>query len=222
MSENIKMIKQILDYVDSYEKVTGNNDIKEFSIYLKDKVIMNQPAGDESIFEKNDYKNYKKFPEVEFSVLLTGLNRFAKHYIKKAFSNTLLNTIDEFGFLATLLIEKSLLKNELINKHLLEISSGSEVLKRLINNDLVYENPDENDKRAKRVSLTKKGRKVIMIAFEDMHKVSEITIGNLNNSELNETLSAFNKMTYFHRQIYKQDRNTNLDELYNKYVKNAK
>jgi len=41
----------------------------------------------------------------------------------------------------------------LINKHLLEISSGSEILKRLIKNELVCEFPDKKDRRAKRVSM---------------------------------------------------------------------
>ena len=161
MSDNIQMIKQILDYVESYEYEVGNANIQEFSIYLKDKLVISS-SQETSNFNKKNFKNYKSYPEVEFSTLLTGLYRFAKHYMKKAFSNTSIKTIDEFGFLATLLKEKSLLKNELINKHLLEISSGSEILKRLIKNELIFEFPDENDKRAKRVSLTEKGVKEII------------------------------------------------------------
>ena len=218
MSDNIKMIKQILDYVDSYEKEVGNSNIKEFSIYMKDKLIANQPAGKVLNFDSANYKNYKTYPEVEFSTLLTGLYRFAKHYVKKAFINTKIRTIDEFGFLATLLREKSLLKNELINKHLLEISSGSEILKRLIKNELIYEYPDEKDKRAKRVSLTETGIKEIMIAFQDMHKVSEIIIGNLESDELNDALSVFNKLTFYHQHIHESDRNTCLDELHTKFI----
>lgn len=220
MSDNINMIKQILDYVDSYEKEVGNHDLKEFSIYLKDRVIKHSSPSVEQGFDKNNYKNYRNYPEVEFSTLLTGLYRFAKHYTKKAFSNTSIKTIDEFGFLATLLKEESLLKNELINKHLLEISSGSEILRRLIKKDLISEFPDDIDRRAKRVSLTEQGRKEIMNAFDDMHKVSEIIIGNLNDTELNEALSVFEKLTYFHNHIHEKDRNTALNELHQKYISN--
>lgn len=222
MSDNIELIKQILDHVQIYEKKVGNTDLKEFSIFLKDKVIGNKPLPHANAFDKNNYEDYNVYQEVEFSTLLTGLYRFAKHYTKKAFLNTSIKTIDEFGFLATLLKEKSLLKNELINKHLLEISSGSEILKRLIKNGLVCEFPDENDKRAKRVSLTEEGVIAIMSAFDDMHKVSEIIVGNLNSSELDEALSAFNKLTFFHRHIHEKDRNTVLDEVYDKYILNPK
>lgn len=217
MSDNIQMIKQILDYVESYENEVGNSNIQEFSIYLKDKLFISS-SQETSNFNKNNFKNYKSYPEVEFSTLLTSLYRFAKHYMKKAFSSTSIKTIDEFGFLATLLKEKSLLKNELINKHLLEISSGSEILKRLIKNELIHEFPDENDKRAKRVSLTEKGVKEIMASFDDMHKVSEIIIGNLKEKELKEALAVFNKLTFFHQHIHDEDRNTSLPDLHNKYV----
>ncbi len=220
MPENIEMIKQLLDYVKSYRIEVGNSDLKEFSIYLKDKLICHHDDSDEIEFEKSDFQNYKKYAEVEFSTLLTELYRFAKHYTKKAFINTSIKTIDEFGFLATLLKEESLLKNELINKHLLEISSGSEILKRLVRKGLVMEYPDKYDKRAKRVSLTKEGTEEIMNAFDDMHKVSEIIIGNLNAAELNEALSVFEKLSYFHHHIHETDRNTSLNELHTKYILN--
>ena len=220
MSDNISMIKQLLDYVDSYEKEVGNHDLKEFSIFLKDRVIEHSPPSGEQDFDKSNYKNYRNYPEVEFSTMLTGLYRFAKHYTKKAFSNTSIKAIDEFDFLATLLKEESLLKNELINKHLLEISSGSEILKRLIKKGLISEFPDDFDRRAKRVSLTEQRRIEIMNAFDDMNKVSEIIIGNLNNTELNEALSVFEKLTYFHHHIHKKDRNTALNELHLKYISN--
>ncbi|MBN2236845.1 MAG: MarR family transcriptional regulator, partial [Bacteroidales bacterium] len=110
------------------------------------------------------------------------------------------------------------LKNELINRHLLEISSGSEILKRLIKNDLIFEYPDPKDGRAKRVSLTEKGRKEIMMAFTDMHKVSEIIIGNLSEKEVGEALGVFNKLTYFHQHIHESDRTSSLETLHQKYV----
>jgi DNA-binding MarR family transcriptional regulator len=218
MSKNIKLIKRLLEYLEQYDAEIGNSDLKEFTLFLRDRVISDEPASAASNFDKDDYLNYRSYPEIEFSTLLTGLFRFAKHYIKKAFRETKLKTIDEFGFLASLLRHGSLLKNELINEHLLEISSGSEILKRLIRNGLVQEYQDKNDKRAKRVSLTEAGRQEIFKAFEDMHKVSEIVIGNLSKSELNDTLSALTKLTYFHQNIHENDRNTELDELHDKYI----
>lgn len=218
MPENIKLIKELINYVSDYQKEVGNSDIKEFSSYLYDRLSQHQPPNTDNTFEKNNFQNYKSYQEVEFSTLLTSLYRFAKHYIKKAFLESEINTIDEFGFLATLLRQKSLLKKELINQHLLETSSGSEILKRLIKNGLVQEASDQKDKRAKRVSLTPKGRMTVTGAFDDMHKVSEIIIGNLNGEELSQALQVMNKLSFFHHHIHQEDKNTKLDQLHTKYV----
>jgi len=219
MSDNIDLLKGLLQYLQEYETEVGNSDIKEFSIYLKDRVVGLSKRSEDKCFDKDNFRNYTSYPEVEFSSLLTGLYRFSKHYVKKAFKNAKIKTIDEFGFLATLLKDGSLLKNELINRHLLEISSGSEILKRLIKNNLIYEFPDEKDKRAKRVSLTDVGKHEIMNAFDDMHKVSEIIIGKLTGKELSDAILIFRKLTYFHHHIHEIDRNTKLVELHKKYIK---
>lgn len=218
MSEQIRFIKEILDYVESYKDDVGNTDIKEFTLYLRDKVLTGNENLQAQDFSKENYMQYREMPKVEFSTLLTGLYRFARHYVKKAFVNTTIRTIDEFGFLASLLKEKSLLKNELIKLHFMEVSSGSEILKRLIKSGLIYEYPDAKDGRAKRVSLTDLGFKEIMNAFDEMHKVSEIVVGKLTGDELKEALSIFNKLQYFHVHIHEEAKDDTLDEIYNKYI----
>lgn len=218
MSEQIRLIKQIIDYVDSFQKEKNSADIKQFTIYLRDKVMLGEVTLEDS-YKKENYMAYKEMPKVEFSTLLTGLYRFARIYVKKAFNNTNIKTIDEFGFLASILREKSLLKNELFKKHYIEVSSGSEILKRLIKNKLVYEYKDLNDKRAKRVALTEAGFKEIMIAFDEMHKVSEIVVGNITQEELNETLTVFNKLNYFHINVQSTSKEDSLDKIYADYIK---
>lgn len=218
MSDNIEFLKKLLDHVGGYQEQGGKNDLKEFSIYLRDQAFKAEVPEVGKDFDPNNFRNYKSYPEVEFSTLLTGLFRFAKHYLKKAFAKTAFKTLDEFGFLASILRAGSLLKNEVINLHMLEISSGSEIIKRLIKNGLVYEFPDEKDRRAKRVALTDEGRKEIMAAFTEMHVVSKIIIGNLTEAELLEALTVFNKLTYFHQQIHKEDKHTSLEELTEKYI----
>ena len=218
MAEQIKLIKQILDYLETYKNDVGNTDIKEFAMYLRDKVLLGDAKIKARAFDKQAYLSYKEMPKVEFSTLLTALYRFARIYVKKALKNTHIKTIDEFGFLASLLKEKNLLKNELIKIHFLEISSGSEILKRLIRNGLVHEYPDEKDRRAKRVTLTKEGYAEIMIAFDEMNKVSEVIVGNLNGQELKETLAVLNKLNYFHTHIQSEAKGAGLDEIYQKYI----
>lgn len=218
MSDNIKLMRSLLDYVEAYASEHDNDDIQEFSVFLSNHVsgASARPLDSEPV--KGDYVNYKKYRDVEFSSDLTTLFRFAKIYIKKAFANTSFKTIDEYGFLASLFKDKSLLKSELIQQHLLEISSGSEIIKRLVKSGLIYEFADEKDKRARRIALTEKGEKEIMMSFGEMHMVSEIIIGNLTEEELNNSLAIFRKLIYFHKHLHEQDKNFSLEEIHSNYL----
>jgi len=218
MSNKYELLREILEQLESFEKRGGEDDLMAFSLYLRDQAYVNDATEDRDLFGNNGFSNYRSNPEVEFSILLTGLFRFAKHYLKKAFAKTAFKTIDEFGFLATLTREGNLMKNELINEHMLEMSSGSEIIKRLVRNGLVHEYPDQNDKRAKRVALTEKGRQEIFVAFGEMHKVSKIIRGNLQSHELKEALAVLNKLTFWHKHIHEQDKNATIEELHEKYV----
>ena len=218
MSASISLIRELLEHIESYENEFGNSDLKQFSIFLRDRLISSGPAQYNVDVTKIAPGDYKTLPEVEFSELLSGLFRFAKHYVKKALINSNIRTLDEFGFLATLTRNKSLLKSELINIHLMETSSGSEILKRLIKNGLISESPDADDKRAKRVALTEDGIIEITQVFREMHKASELVIGNLDNMEIHHALSIFNKLHYYHQHIHDSYKNATLDELHEKYV----
>lgn len=218
MSGNLKLLKLLIEHLEDYEKEYSNSDLKEFSLFLNDRLMIgNLPP--KSKYKKEDYKKYKSFAEVEFSTLLAGLFRFAKHYTKKALSDSNIKTLDEFGFLSTLLREESMLKKELIDSHLMEVSSGSEIIKRMIKHGLIYEYPDENDKRAKRISLTKEGVKEIMGTFDNMQMAAQIVMGNLSMEEVKTTLKVMNKLTYFHNHIHEEDKSTSLDLLLEKYLK---
>ncbi|PLX11630.1 MAG: hypothetical protein C0598_07690 [Marinilabiliales bacterium] len=218
MSVDVVLLKSLIDYLEEYDNEFDNNDLREFSSYLSDKLIIsNLPP--KSNYKKEDFKKYKSFAEVEFSTLLAGLFRFAKHYTKKALSETNIKTLDEFGFLSTLLREESMLKKELIDTHLMEVSSGSEIIKRMINNGLIYEYPDEKDKRAKRISLTEEGVKEVMSSFDSMQVAAEIIMGNLTDEEVQATLKVMNKLTYFHNHIHKDDKTSSLSSVADKYLK---
>lgn len=218
MSNQLNLVKKLLEFIEDYENEMNNDDLNQFSIYLYEKLAKQESETKSGTEEIKDFKNYKQIPTVEFSTLLVQLFKFARSYTKKVFQGKPWNSIDEYGFLASLLITESMSKHELTELHMLEMSSGSEILKRLMKNELIREFTDPDDKRIKRVALTERGRSELISAFEDMHKVSKIVIGNLSNEELFSTINIFRKLSLFHNQIHKYDRNTEIPELYSKYI----
>ncbi len=217
---NYDLLSEIIQHLEQFEKETEKVDLESFVLYLKDSVLLSKYSDKNEIpdFKKSENHDYKNFVEVEFATLLTNMYRFAKHYLKKAFKESSFKTIDEFSFLATLIKEKSLLKSELINRHLLEISTGSEVLRRLIKEGLIYEYKDEDDGRAKRVALTPQGYNEVTTAFNEMYKVAQIVKGNLFEEELRDAVIILKKLSFFHWDIHSHDKDTELDGLFEKYV----
>ena len=61
------------------------------------------------------------------------------------------------SFLLHLDYQDSFRKMEIIELHNLEAPTGIEIIKRLLKNGLIAEFPDGEDKRAKRVKITKAG-----------------------------------------------------------------
>ena len=139
--------------------------------------------------------------------------RYAKGYVKKALQNSPIQTADEFAFLITLMTYESLTKTELINKQIMEKSSGVEVIKRLISMQMIEEFADELDRRSVRVRITPTGRQTIITVLPEMAKVSKVVVGNLTQPEVNTLTYLLKKLDYYHNDIFLNKRNLGLDEL---------
>jgi DNA-binding MarR family transcriptional regulator len=152
------------------------------------------------------------------TMLISYLYRYAKHYTKKALDITPLSTMDEFTFLATLLYQGSLTKTELIQQHLLEVTSGIEIIKRLMKAGLITDYPDPHDRRSKRVKITDKGRKVLEGVMKQMDRVAQLVSGDLSSEELGQLLPLLHKLNDFHALIHMQDRKSKLAVIEEKYL----
>ena len=97
----------------------------------------------------------------EIARMLVFIYRYAVMYFKKALKESNINTLDEFSFLIVLMTYPSLSKTELINKLIMEKTSGVEVIKRLLKQELIREFDNPNDKRSILVAITAKGKKEV-------------------------------------------------------------
>ena len=149
----------------------------------------------------------------DISILIVLMNRYAKWYIKKVLRESHLQTPDEFSFLITLMTYDSLSKSELITKQVMEKTSGSEVIRRLIKRGLIVESADENDKRSIRISITQSGREEILRILPLMSKVTKIVVGNLSVEEINTLSYLLKKLDYFHNDIYLNKRGQTLSDI---------
>ena len=94
-----------------------------------------------------------------------------------------------------------------------EKTTGMEVIKRLLNNDLIVQTDDATDRRSKRLSITEKGKGALFGTFDEMRKASLIIAGNLNAVEKMQLLHLLQKLHFFHKPLFLNERGKSLDEL---------
>lgn len=212
-----RLIKALVEKVEAFEAKGGKQEksLAAFSMWLSHDLAYPRPVTGSIADEEG-------MPEMGSETLLTMLIafmfRYAKHYSKKALEGTPLSTLDDFTFLATLSYQGSLTKTELINMHLLEITSGIEIIKRLTKNGLLEVFQDPNDRRSKRVKLSAAGKDVLEDVMVRMDKVARIVSGNLASSEQAQLMPILHKLNDFHAIIHMEDRKSELDTIVSKYL----
>jgi DNA-binding MarR family transcriptional regulator len=201
----------------SFDAEKGNHEeysMDEFIGYLNVKsasqeLALREISGENKGWFKDEYRNTTS----DISILIVLMNHYAKWYIKKVLRESHLQTPDEFSFLITLMTYDSLSKSELITKQVMEKTSGSEVIRRLIKRGMIAETADQNDKRSKMVSITKFGREEILKILPLMSQVSEIIVGNLSSEEIKTLAYILKKLDYFHNDIYLNKRGKSLSDI---------
>ncbi|MDX2248828.1 MAG: winged helix DNA-binding protein [Bacteroidia bacterium] len=226
MAQNYSLLKELLNLLEMYELESDGREASmvSFSIWLNQH--LSYPSPGMVMKEKNRHIGMEEIEgeqaETVMTMLISYLYRYAKNYAKKALEGTPLSTIDEFTFLATLSYRGSLTKTELINLHLLEITSGIEIIKRLTSAGLMESFSDPNDKRSKRVKLTGEGKRVLNSVMDKMDEVAHIVAGNLSEEERNQLLPLLHKLNDFHAVIHYQDRKTELNQIREKYFNSSR
>ena len=213
-----EILTTLINQFFSFDAEKGNHEeysIDEFIGYLNKKsgsqeLDIREISGDNNTWIKDDYRTATR----DISILIVLMNRYAKWYIKKVLKDSHLRTPDEFSFLITLMTYDNLGKSELINKQIIEKTSGTEIINRLVKRGMIFEIADQNDKRSIRVSITKSGREEILRILPLMNKVTKIVVGNLSAEEINTLSYLLKKLDYFHNDIYINKRKYSLSELF--------
>lgn len=214
---NKAVLVELIDLLDRFEAENQSGvayNMKDFVGYL------NAQAGVEQLGMRKvegethaEIQSMRAENNTDISILITLMFRYAKSYIKKALQGSIIQTADEFAFLITLITFDSLTKTELINKQVMEKTSGVEVIKRLLSQGMIREFADDTDKRSVRVAITDKGKMELFRVLPEMGKVSRIVVGNLTETEITTLGYLLKKLDFFHNDIYMNKRTSTLEEI---------
>jgi DNA-binding MarR family transcriptional regulator len=211
----------ILEKIENQHEYNPSISLDVFAHYLRQFVDLHdegEPASElPSSLSAMTNDQLKAIPERvisnEINKLLVLLARLIRTTAKQALMGTPLQTIEEFSYLAILSKKQSAGKSELIDLNYQEKTTGTEVIRRLIDNGLVSQFDDKLDKRSKRVRITGEGKRLLDIIFDDMNDIAELVVSPLDIIERQSLLSLLNKLTNFHQSKLDEFRSMNMEKI---------
>ncbi|GAB3921190.1 MarR family winged helix-turn-helix transcriptional regulator [Mucilaginibacter myungsuensis] len=205
------LLRQLIDLLERFdqgqpEKAVSLSDFAAF--LLSDLQRQNTVAtGTEVRFGQVEFPAQEIAFQLDNNIsrLVIFMNRYARHYLKKALEGTPLRTPEEFTALAILLTHEHLTKSELIEKNIQEKTSGTEVIRRLIASGLIIESAHASDRRSKRIAISETGRALLYRIFQHTSDVGKVVTGKLTFAEKLVLQHLLQKLEDFHHPIH-QDR----------------
>jgi DNA-binding MarR family transcriptional regulator len=146
--------------------------------------------------------------------LISRIGKFQEIYANKALDGTGLDQIEEFGVMVTIFNLKNPIKSEAIFSNMLELSSGTNILIRLKNKDLISEYDDAEDKRVKRLQLTPRGEKVLIEAKQQMLRVVAMLTQGLTDDDKQLCLQILTPINTRFSPLIQKQKNRTFEEVY--------
>ncbi|WP_297095738.1 MarR family winged helix-turn-helix transcriptional regulator [uncultured Draconibacterium sp.] len=210
MDSKYKAIKQLIDFWSLYEnEEKGEQTLLNFSQWIIEQ-IERENISDTKIRTRHEVKSRSE--SLDYLNKLNPLSRFQEHilriarleefYIRKYLVDLPLNSRLEYLFLFTVDSLEKAKKTDLINIHLVEYTTGMDTIRRLIKNNLLYELPDVQDKRAKLLVLTKEGDGVLKRANRRLDEARDKFLACISPNKWKKALSVLNEIDVFHSDIY--------------------
>jgi predicted transcriptional regulator len=108
------------------------------------------------------------------SKLVYRIARLNRNFSELALKNVDIKQLEDFIFLSTIANLKNPKKTDVIYSDVTELSTGLLILERLKKQGYILEKGDVDDKRSKRVSITKKGEKILLECYAHLQRASEM------------------------------------------------
>lgn len=204
----IDLLHQVKEFEvsDAYK---SNSSVDDFRMWLNHKKYSDESPTKLFMNEKHTVS----FTENEICKQVLLLSRYSKLLIRKGLTNFPDLANEEFTYLYRLKDEPFLTKIQLIEKNGHEKQTGTQIIKRLLEAGLLEEHNDTEDKRSKRLNLTKSGEKIFHDSVSNVNQTSKILSGKLNDKEKEDFLKILRKLNEFHAQIYYNYKNDGIFEI---------
>lgn len=207
------LLHELLDLVERYEEFRGNAE-QSMSNFLRfaDQTLEQQTNSEEPKVGMGGhaYLNAMIARDISF------VYRYMRYFVRKAIKDTPLQTIDEYSYLITLMAKGEKTKTELNNYNVVEKTSGSEIIRRLLKSGLISQTRNLQDRRSLLLSITPKGREVVKELLPRMQQSSDLLLRDLSWDQKIFLHSLHEQLYESNHPLFLTERDTDLTELVEK------
>jgi DNA-binding MarR family transcriptional regulator len=199
---------QLMNEWGDFDKQYPDADIEEFCRHY---LIKKREA--ENPHEKPDGPQPPQQENVLLK-LLGGISCIGQVYARELLSDLPGIQPKDFYYLVTIWHAVDSRKTEIINCQLSELSTGMDILNHLKEMDLIEERVDPSDRRAKLISITEKGKKVLYQCFRRMSKVGAILFDEVAEEDRKLCIQLLKKVEAKHGKLALEVKNKGIREVF--------
>ncbi len=131
------------------------------------------------------------------------LNRFVRAYSKSIMTEHGFSGPDEFLFLSMIHHMDRPTKKDVCRANAVELTTGVDILRRLMKRGLIEEAIDERDARSKRLSLTDSGRTMVQIVGRQLEQIPHSVLADLSEADRRQFMQTLRYLNNYHFLNYK-------------------
>jgi DNA-binding MarR family transcriptional regulator len=160
-------------------------------------------------------KNKIKPPDLDghFMKVIMRLSQSYILYARIALKNTRLPVYENFVFLAVSRALGESRKSDIINFAMIDLSTGSDILNRLIKDGYLKERTDPDDKRSKLISITSSGEKVLHECFKKTIIARRLLLKGLSDEDKKLCIQILEPVEARHSVISVESKNKSIEEI---------
>ena len=198
---DISEIKKVLDWVEEFQeesKSKGAINRKEFAQWL----LAQEPV-----------EEVRPHLDGNIAMYIGMLYNYTTFYCRRIFKNSEIYSIIDHSFLMGLMPDQKKTKSQLIQETIMEKSSGTEVIKRLLKQGMIEELDNPADRRTKLVRLTEKGLANVMGLAGAIAQVSAVVTGDLTTQEKMDLVQVLERLHFFHWDHFTTKKEPEIQEM---------
>ncbi|QJD79458.1 MarR family winged helix-turn-helix transcriptional regulator [Spirosoma rhododendri] len=134
---------------------------------------------------------------------MSRLNRFVRFYAKSIMAEHSFSGPDEFLFLSMIHYMDRPTKKEVCLANAVELTTGVDILRRLMKRGLILEATDERDARSKRLSLTDSGRTMVQVVGKQLEEIPHSVLADLSEADRRQFMQTLQYLNNYHLLNYK-------------------